>query len=1358
MLCSTEKESSSERDDILTELSHALNRLQATLLNEQEPVTDTRKRNTILTLVAWLKKILQSPSSDIAADTPIFSLTDLLPTELLLTKLMPQLTGATDASSPTADRSSASSKRFSRQRNKRFNTVGVSKEELADARLFFQKKLLSENLASAPKSASPHTDGNRKTTAINSKSLNDEVNRIIGGDQQPKTSKSIDLAPDEEHLYGNGGLMSQYKVETSAFPNRRYGTMRNMTTENEPVANASKSNGYHNNRAAGHTPRTYCDFTGTNGQSVSFDANAHNNNNNGHSSEATDGKPMNKFSLRKMKIKRANTIDIPKKDDDIADVALKYAKAAAADTNFNRTVSYNETLDGLRRTSSQFHSGGGGVDPADKNKVPPFEPRTRSDMKFMTFMNKQPNENRLSWISHNNKAVSPQLRTGTNNWTNKFDNIKSSFEKPISQSVSPASMIRKNQFNHASTSPFIPVNSSKLPSSCGPSPQLGYQSVKVPQVHKPIPSVASNYYTNQQDNFEPKPRLQTQKSLPATNQIRNDDYYLRAKAQMEDAKSDARPNTWSTKYASMDNTTFNNVVNKLRSPVVESAMPPPIDAKMNGNSAFTAQLPSAFNPLYIPLHQNGKPQQQQQPQQQSPALYPNDDGATMYGYQPPVAGPKQTQTYTGLTPPSPQYSSPYQTSVSPASQVSQSSPITSNNNRSSSSSGGGGGRVDFPKYTYTSTDYTRPACVSTYIPNQEEQPAVPKPHNDPRMLVESNSSSEYLSDSNSSRSPQPFYTPVEQIDTHTPVHNSGEYTTAKSQVMKYPSTQMATVMKPRLHSTGDDAEEDNAKKLHSFLRQNVHGKRPDPAVRKSLGQLPNEYLPPIEATERTVFSQVNQSYIAPIPPFNPNYATKSGDFSNYAPMKYAGQSNLPPQHITPPMRTPSSPIQHASPVPPSVIEATEAARKAYAQAQADQHANNQSNAPAVSQPINRIYDSGVDKTPVPLTRTKPTTTTTITASSAIKVNSYGNQYMPPKVETDKNALWLNGCGPKPDKPTPAPRTQSLSAPKAKNPDQPPPHPVKPSQTLPGHMLMNNISGRKPAEVKRKQSLPSDGTDFNAFIGSGSDSDEPHHKYLPTGVLQRSKSGHTLAIMKQFEAKERSATISQSFKSTPLPTPQHQTVPKPVQPPPPQAASHQQLHTPKITETPSTPTTEQPADEFPQPGMVRNFIQSINNSNIKKSSSPLQRSKSNHTLSLPKQYEGAMKKAEVMEKERTVAAYFGGLQRSSSQHNMVVRSSMHTSAAAFMTNDHNSGDTKLDLNSNDRGVSDRNATDMLKGSTTTTTTTTSTKSAHHLKILKRSQQSGNALAKSQTMPHISSIQMLDESNVDDAFEDLFKSFT
>lgn len=153
---------------------------------------------------------------------------------------------------------------------------------------------------------------------------------------------------------------------------------------------------------------------------------------------------------------------------------------------------------------------------------------------------------------------------------------------------------------------------------------------------------------------------------------------------------------------------------------------------------------------------------------------------------------------------------------------------------------------------------------------------------------------------------------------------------------------------------------------------------------------------------------------------------------------------------------------------------------------------------------------------------------------------------------------------------------------------------------------------------------------------------------------------------------------------------------------------------------------------------------------------LQKSKSGSLLSVPKQYESAIKKSEVEEKQRTVAAYFlankspsQNLQRSSSQHSVLSSSSFKSAR------DNSNAASPHHLDEMEKtGESTETATS--RSISTTTTTTTTNKSAHHLKILRRQQKttSSTPLAKSQTLP---SINLLDESNVDDAFEDLFASF-
>lgn len=112
---------------------------------------------------------------------------------------------------------------------------------------------------------------------------------------------------------------------------------------------------------------------------------------------------------KKIKMKRANTIDIPKplnfyEDDD--------------------TDSENEDENNKRRDSCYALRGPVGVgNPHTKKIVPTFQPKTESDKKFIAFINKH-NDN-------NSNKGSPWAKNSSV-WGSKFGNIKNTFEKSSS--------------------------------------------------------------------------------------------------------------------------------------------------------------------------------------------------------------------------------------------------------------------------------------------------------------------------------------------------------------------------------------------------------------------------------------------------------------------------------------------------------------------------------------------------------------------------------------------------------------------------------------------------------------------------------------------------------------------------------------------------------------------------------------------------------------------------------------------------------------------------------------------------------------------------------------------------------------
>lgn len=139
--------------------------------------------------------------------------------------------------------------------------------------------------------------------------------------------------------------------------------------------------------------------------------------------DACRRRTQNKFS-KKLRMKRANTIDIPK--------PLGFASTAdeSDEDDESMTQSLHQSRPeqplGLKKT----------IDVGDKVKskraVPKFKPQTENDHKFLAFIQRQTPQHGSTWINPNTSSNGPSHcgRAGQNNWTNKFGNIKNTFEKP----------------------------------------------------------------------------------------------------------------------------------------------------------------------------------------------------------------------------------------------------------------------------------------------------------------------------------------------------------------------------------------------------------------------------------------------------------------------------------------------------------------------------------------------------------------------------------------------------------------------------------------------------------------------------------------------------------------------------------------------------------------------------------------------------------------------------------------------------------------------------------------------------------------------------------------------------------------
>lgn len=1157
----------------MTDLSNALNQLQNTLLEEKTVVADTRKRNTILTLVAWLKQVLQSTSNDSSSIDS--QLTDLLPTELLLSKLMPEISenNAETTKQNSESERSASSKRFSRLRkNNRYNTVGVSQEELADARLYLQKKLLSENLASNQKSSSldqeddldSDKDSRRKSLNLNLKN-EAKIDSLLDNSKR-SFSKSIDVIDPEADLLINAHELRN-KLPTQS-------TAKVVFRRNNAPKNTEPQRIYADNDVRRKTLQSDTD---DDTQETLANSN---------------GRQMNKFTMRKQKMKRANTIDVPNPD-----------------SNQNESSMYDDGINN-NRTNILNNQTNASV---DNKKASTFQPKTLSDQKYLAFMNKQNKENRISWMNPHRGSASPQ---GRSNWTNKFGNIKNTFER-IESGHSP-SPNKKNSFTHAPSSPFIPVPSSKPPQipngQLHHHPQLNIVSQKVAAIH-------NNYSTQ---HVDPRPSLKSHQSVPLNNNQRDSHVFARTKSI-----------PWNT-FSVMDNSTDN--------------------------------LQTSYNPLYVPPKEENVPQYfQSAVTSHSPSRTPND--------------------------------------------------VLTNSQ-------------SFPGYTYTSTDYTRPACVSTFGNNPPSPirtqikpdtcyiryKSTPSPNRAPLPMlgstrlsnqmkaVDYHSSSEYLSDSfptpHHGAHPNRIYADNNDNIQSDRASSEAQEFTATSQIMKYPQSQTATVITKSTQRY--DQENDQPSQLQAYLLNNVHQTKYEPQYE------PQQYEP-LPYEEQKYEPQYEPHDTVNLP--SQNNEQSSNKFSSFQSME-----NL--SHPQPTYQNP-------------------AMKSAYST-----HSLQSTNFENNTKKFND-YIAARDDTD----KSKP---------AMVKVNSFGSQYMPPKLDPFN----------------PGVRTFN-----------------KKSQNSQSNVIMNNTSNvirsntirhnRPPlVEVKRKQSLPAQNTDFDTFI---SDQPSPTHNYLPTGVLKKSKSGHTLALLHQFESLEKDVKDSQYVKPTPkseinsqqvplksalkkptiasvpavvpaavpvdpktvlAPTPK--TLPKPIKTI--NAQTEKNLTKPEENEDITSPGVEK--DHIIYPGQtattvnrVQNYAQTLNAMLNRKSwhvddnnKNSLEKSSSGSHISVPKG-----KSIEIEQKEKTVAAYFAGakspqgLQRSSSQHSVLSSTSLRASS-----------NENVDLSCR--------TTEQKSTSSTKTI-----KSSHHLKILQKQTKSA-PLAKSQTMPSISNINLLDESNVDDAFEDLFKSFT
>ncbi|XP_075158200.1 uncharacterized protein LOC142231476 [Haematobia irritans] len=336
--------------NIIDDVTCALSRLENSLKEGKDINVEIEKRKALLALIGRLQAGLTSPEklAEIAAAMSELDGNDGLYGE---------------TSSPEADAHRSSRQRFAKRRNRiDRHTVGVIREELADARRFIEDMQIMENISNS-------------TT--------------------PEGSNH--MAPPQwfplEKNASTGTILSQQQsIKQNNFLNENY--VQNSIHNSVPSA----SNGQKRRPISG-------DF------SVSFGLNTDSNIANSYTQNPMDkvnvendspdsSSKFSRFSNKKILMKRANTIDLSK------------AKRFNSDMDTDSEAEDKSQLIGLKRAVHPT------VKKRVQNVVPPFEPKTENDRKFLAFINKQSDKPGLGWA--NGRSVS--------NWTTKFGSLKHTFE------------------------------------------------------------------------------------------------------------------------------------------------------------------------------------------------------------------------------------------------------------------------------------------------------------------------------------------------------------------------------------------------------------------------------------------------------------------------------------------------------------------------------------------------------------------------------------------------------------------------------------------------------------------------------------------------------------------------------------------------------------------------------------------------------------------------------------------------------------------------------------------------------------------------------------------------------------------
>lgn len=1401
--------------DLLAEVTTALNRLQESLRDGKDIDLDMNKRNALLTLVSRLQIGLISPDKITDQAGPSGIVTEISSPE-------------TETKTENGQKSTGLG-RFAKRRNRQIrHTVGVSQEELADARRYIEELLMMENLSNCGTPDTGTTPPEHNTSKqISSGSVVAKIDstepsvlyrpkQFMPNATQSTTSETIVQMRDKKPRYkftrqslsfeqsdipqvsrrpfsealNVNQLSQQDEKRNSAFviqnvmqkvgkfskaaemerPDYSSEEEHVMSNNNYNKTQHSLGNRSQNNvlngvlkfRRSRTPPGKSTDENGSFGQK--------------------QNKPSNRFTNKKLKMKRANTIDIPKNAN-----YFGRNDSDNDDDEGNEFQSNDESPIGLKGTIQP------NMKVAPKKVVPTFKPKTENDHKFLAFLQKQNTTNGVTWTNPN-RIPQP---TNSHNWSNAFGNIKHTFEsgkehvtnrKPPMAGLSSARnfwkqnentkptktatrntlfsniLTKQNSLDEKSSSPNIVIGSLRIRDSI-PNGNSGTESNRIiapkpiainefshaplsafqpiqrkiePPLFKPIPDpkFVPNINTVSQLTNEFQNKQSQSKPLPLTSPTRN---LSNSFSPHNQSKSPTTGLPWNNRIKA------DNRVLSLAASKFDSKSPPITDRKISPRgSSFRSFAP----PQHLPNNATGARLQQKR------GSLPNDTSYSYFNEQ-DIPNFHQTQQNTQMNE-TILYNPP---KLQQANYFAPSLPNLSNNAH------------DLQHY----------------------QPTTRSQYDSPNNLNYSNvqSPQQYYS-----QPPPPYPTPKSPYQTYPqspPIYQSVkspmQRTTDSFKQAKPPPSYPNSNRSFANDSPRSFAESQRLDKLHQT--QSYRAPPPSyqqrPATQQVLSNYPANYQPPPVSYQLPPpsYQPPSPTYQPPSPTYQPAPPTYQSPPSNYQPLtqpNYKPSSNyqpLPPSNYQPtiPNNPPSNyqskqPTAYDSPT----TESTEFPAYPYTCTDYTQPAcvstyipkvtvtmdpsdsiTNPSAEPIVlsnTRPIFspnnkpellKIFDypSSSDHSPQssispltphdtldemeddlelqeytaktqvmrgPVSQTAVTVTNKVTSrngtnghgkgsEAAMSLQSVLKNIKPksPDARTDIINKYTKDIS---DATKRAFKSSSVNVPKVKDAQ-----PIHVKQSMVGNVKTTKTSSFKPPIIVETPSTPlttQKKPDFPSHVVYNNVSTSISNKTKPDGYNQ---SYATQTV----ERSTNGDTVLSSNFHIPVNTTMY----------------HNDAYHPPTSQGRS-PVALSKSDSWHQICQTSQKPPSPHNLPEHR---PIQRTKSGHTLAIPKQFEAGIKKTEVTEKQKTVAAYFSGqkspqsLSRSSSQQNVSEPTSTKTNS------------------------SQRTTTTIRKKSQITRI-----KSSEKASISKQVPSSG--LARSHTMPHVHNLNYLDETNVEDAFEDLF----